>query len=419
MRTSRDLHLAMSCIALSLGLQNCSTPAASTDDLEVTATDTLSASPAVIHPSQAGGLCLDVAWGNTANGTAVQIANCNGGSAQAWAFSGGMLRVFGNKCLDVTDGVNANGTRLQIWDCTPGNRNQQWTAQGSTLVWSGTDKCVDVPGDNVVDGAHLQVYACNGTGAQSWAQTAGSGGSGGGTTGTPTATSLPPSPAPPPGGRELTVVNQCGQPVWVALQPNGGKPVPSPSGFELTPGAAANGPLPQGWGGRLWGRTGCAGGGNAAVCQSGDCGGVLSCNGAGGQPSSLVEWTFDGAGNQDFYDISLVDAFNLPVGVAPRGGTGTCHAPMCRANVLAICPADLQVKNSAGQVVDCLSSCTRYQTDATCCRGANNTPATCPPPPGAQVFKQACPEAYSYAYDDGTSTFTCSRPTGYTVTFCP
>ncbi|KAG5123886.1 hypothetical protein JHK82_030623 [Glycine max] len=34
------------------------------------------------------------------------------------------------------------------------------------------------------------------------------------------------------------------------------------------------------------------------------------------------------------------------------------------------------------------------------------------------MFKAACPRSYSYAYDDATSTFTCSG-VDYTVTFCP
>lgn len=41
----------------------------------------------------------------------------------------------------------------------------------------------------------------------------------------------------------------------------------------------------------------------------------------------------------------------------------------------------------------------------------------------ARVFKDACPTAYSFPYDDPTSTFTCRPATaagvGYRVTFCP
>ncbi|KAK8642353.1 hypothetical protein V6N13_011700 [Hibiscus sabdariffa] len=34
------------------------------------------------------------------------------------------------------------------------------------------------------------------------------------------------------------------------------------------------------------------------------------------------------------------------------------------------------------------------------------------------MFKAACPKSYSYAYDDATSTFTCTGA-DYTITFCP
>jgi hypothetical protein len=34
------------------------------------------------------------------------------------------------------------------------------------------------------------------------------------------------------------------------------------------------------------------------------------------------------------------------------------------------------------------------------------------------MFKRACPRSYSYAYDDATSTFTCTG-TDYSITFCP
>lgn len=35
----------------------------------------------------------------------------------------------------------------------------------------------------------------------------------------------------------------------------------------------------------------------------------------------------------------------------------------------------------------------------------------------SKMFKSACPRSYSYAYNDGTSTFTCSGA-DYTITFC-
>ncbi|KHN39422.1 Pathogenesis-related protein 5 [Glycine soja] len=46
------------------------------------------------------------------------------------------------------------------------------------------------------------------------------------------------------------------------------------------------------------------------------------------------------------------------------------------------------------------------------------SPATCKPSVYSQIFKSACPKSYSYAYDNATSTFTCTGA-DYTITFYP
>ncbi|HEY2673747.1 MAG TPA: ricin-type beta-trefoil lectin domain protein, partial [Rugosimonospora sp.] len=72
------------------------------------------------------GKCLDVAAAGTANGTKVQIYDCNGTAAQQWQHSGTQLINTGSgKCLDATGPSSADGTPLQIWTCT-GGANQQW-----------------------------------------------------------------------------------------------------------------------------------------------------------------------------------------------------------------------------------------------------------------------------------------------------
>lgn len=84
------------------------------------------------------------------------------------------------------------------------------------------------------------------------------------------------------------------------------------------------------------------------TCLTGDCGGVLNCNGAGGDPpASLAEITLNGANGDDFYDISLVDGYNLPLSMTPSDGTGTCGAPGCTSNLNSNCPSALQVNNCA------------------------------------------------------------------------
>lgn len=75
------------------------------------------------------------------------------------------------------------------------------------------------------------------------------------------------------------------------------------------------------------------------------------------------------------------------------------------------------VSISDGRTVGCKSGCVAYNNDQECCRGAFGTPDKCRQSRTAMLFKDACPTAYSYAYDDATSTFTCKNA-NYVVQFC-
>lgn len=404
-------------------------------------------------------LCLDVAGGQPVNGAHAQLARCSDNPAQAWTQEGATLRALG-KCLHVRNGSQTPGATVQLSDCTEQGGNQEWVLRDRQIQWKGTNLCLDVPEGRAADGQPLQVWTCGAANKNQLFATAlgqatplmqGANGAvivpaqspAPAPQGTkPAAPSVAPAPAPAiaapasqapalpapseAGGRTMRFVNNCHQTIWVAGQQNGDKQAlpGDASGFELKAGATRDVVVPAAWGGRFWGRTGCVvSGSSRTVCETGDCGNQLVCHGIGGQPTSLAEFLFDGwAGDgktQDYYDISHVDAYNVGLKIAPLGGSGACVAPTCAADINQQCPADLQVKNHAGQVVACLSSCERYGTDEMCCAGAHNRPETCPAPPGARLFKQACPAAYSYAYDDGTSTWNCTKPAGYALTFCP
>jgi uncharacterized protein YkwD len=117
------------------------------------------------------GKCLDVRGGVTANGTAVQIYDCNGTASQAWSYDGsaGTLSALG-KCLDVTGGATADRTPVQLYDCN-GTGAQQWTyAQGGVLLNPQSGKCLDVPGSNTANSTQVQIFSCNYSGAQQWSQ---------------------------------------------------------------------------------------------------------------------------------------------------------------------------------------------------------------------------------------------------------
>ncbi|CAM3834539.1 RICIN domain-containing protein [Kibdelosporangium persicum] len=113
------------------------------------------------------GKCVDVAGANTANGTPVQLYDCNGTNAQRWTRSGNQLMALG-KCLDVSGGGTANGTVVQLWDCN-GTGAQQWAISGANdIVNIQANKCLDVTGNNSANGTRLQIWECTGAANQKW-----------------------------------------------------------------------------------------------------------------------------------------------------------------------------------------------------------------------------------------------------------
>ncbi|CAK9312627.1 unnamed protein product [Citrullus colocynthis] len=217
----------------------------------------------------------------------------------------------------------------------------------------------------------------------------------------------------------FTLQNHCRYTLWPGTLSGNGAAVLGDGGFPLAPGASVQLTAPPGWSGRFWARTGCDfdGSGNGK-CQTGDCGGTLKCTGGGVSPVTLAEFTIGSTiRDLDFYDISLVDGYNVGIGVRASGGTGDCQYAGCVADVNGICPSELQVTNS-GSVVACKSACAAFNTPEFCCTDDHSTPQTCPPTPYSEIFKNACPAAYSYAYDDASSTCTCAG-SDYFISFCP
>ncbi|CAA6666698.1 unnamed protein product [Spirodela intermedia] len=226
----------------------------------------------------------------------------------------------------------------------------------------------------------------------------------------------------------FTFTNNCEQTVWPGLLSGAGSaPLPT-TGFSLNTGESKSLPAPAGWSGRFWARTLCAADPTSGKfsCGTADCGtGTVECSGSGASPpATLAEFTLTGGGGRDFFDVSLVDGYNLPVLVAPRGvSTGgaannSCSATGCVVDLNGACPSELKVKAS-GEGVACRSACEAFGKPEYCCSGSFANPNTCRPSSYSKFFKNACPRAYSYAYDDGTSTFTCPGGTSYLITFCP
>ncbi|KAG6500158.1 thaumatin-like protein 1 [Zingiber officinale] len=218
----------------------------------------------------------------------------------------------------------------------------------------------------------------------------------------------------------FTFVNKCGQTVWPGILSNAGSPGLESTGFELPAASSRAFQAPTGWSGRFWARTGCSAG-RAWSCATGDCGsGQVECNGAGAAPpATLAEFTLaTSSAGRDFYDVSLVDGYNLPMVVeasGTHGAGGSCATTGCVADLNRMCPAELR----AAEGEACRSACEAFGTPEFCCSGAYANPTTCRPSTYSQIFKSVCPKSYSYAFDDPTSTFTCAGGADYTITFCP
>ncbi|CAD5313230.1 unnamed protein product [Arabidopsis thaliana] len=226
--------------------------------------------------------------------------------------------------------------------------------------------------------------------------------------------------------RSFTFSNKCDYTVWPGILSNAGvSPLPT-TGFVLLKGETRTINAPSSWGGRFWGRTLCSTDSDGKFsCATGDCGsGKLECSGAGAAPpATLAEFTLDGSGGLDFYDVSLVDGYNVQMLVVPQGGSGqNCSSTGCVVDLNGSCPSELRVNSVDGKeavAMACKSACEAFRQPEYCCSGAFGSPDTCKPSTYSRIFKSACPRAYSYAYDDKSSTFTCAKSPNYVITFCP
>ncbi|KAF9617577.1 hypothetical protein IFM89_037389 [Coptis chinensis] len=195
--------------------------------------------------------------------------------------------------------------------------------------------------------------------------------------------------------------NQCPYTVWAAAVPGGGQQLNSGQSWTINVNAGTAGA-------RIWGRTNCNfDGSGRGRCETGDCGGLLSCQGFGQPPNTLAEYALNQFSGLDFFDISLVDGFNIPMDFSPTGG---CRGIRCSADINGQCPNELRAPGG------CNNPCTVFKTNEYCC---TNGQGSCGPTNYSRFFKERCPDAYSYPQDDPSSTFTCPGGGNYRVVFCP
>ncbi len=166
-------------------------------------------------------------------------------------------------------------------------------------------------------------------------------------------------PLPPVLEREFTFINNCSETVWVGALTNqfeGGfeltgsctmdsdcmNACPTITGISNCSSSCLNGSCTVEFtgnintatadsiSGRFWPMTGCSFNGSQECegtdrcCDTGSCtisgGGFgLQCNSSGDSPNTVAEFTLTSGANNDFYDISLIDGYNVPVEMKPAG----------------------------------------------------------------------------------------------------
>ncbi|KAJ1419956.1 Thaumatin family [Sesbania bispinosa] len=169
--------------------------------------------------------------------------------------------------------------------------------------------------------------------------------------------------------KTLTLVNYCKETIWPGITG-----IKNFSGDALEPGTSTVHTAPGGWSGRIWARTGCNFDKNGnGSCQTGGCGSSINCTDPGSPPATLAEFTL---GETDFYDVSLVDGFNLPITIKPVNGSGNCSTAGCDGDLRKNCPSQLAAKQG-DKVFACRSACDVFNTDEYCCRGAYESRGAC------------------------------------------
>ncbi|KAG6815704.1 hypothetical protein H0H87_012088 [Tephrocybe sp. NHM501043] len=143
--------------------------------------------PVTIHPNGNKSKCLDVRGGVVANGTAVQVYDCNGSKAQQWLISAGytLISLFDSPAFNVdagsgkyllvwttgyrfsnrpsfTLGYPKNGDKVTIKTFSEvGLPSQAWYyTEDKRIQLDGTGQCLDFPNGSTANGKQVQTWDC-------------------------------------------------------------------------------------------------------------------------------------------------------------------------------------------------------------------------------------------------------------------
>lgn len=118
-----------------------------------------------------GNFCWDVPNGSATSGNPIQLFSCNGGTNQQFTPTSAGALTFGGLCADVAGGQPNNGSSLQLFGCKgssdPARFNQRFHLNGQIVVGNNSGQCLDVPG-GTLNTASAQIFTCNGGANQNW-----------------------------------------------------------------------------------------------------------------------------------------------------------------------------------------------------------------------------------------------------------
>ncbi len=122
-----------------------------------------------VNLAAAAANCIDNNTGSDDDGNKIQIAGCNGTSAQQFQIrDDGTLRIQG-KCLNAADAGTADRTLIELRSCSSGSGSQQFLPRADGSLYNPVSgRCVDLGGFNTTPGTQLWLYACNRSAAQRW-----------------------------------------------------------------------------------------------------------------------------------------------------------------------------------------------------------------------------------------------------------
>lgn len=185
--------------------------------------------------------------------------------------------------------------------------------------------------------------------------------------------------------------------VWAAAVRGGGRQLNRSQAWTINvrPGTAQA---------RIWAWTKCTfDSSGRSRWETGYCNGLLQCQACCSPPNTLAEYALNQFNSLDFFDIWLVDGFNVPMDYSPI--SGGCRGIRCSTDINGQCPNLLRDPGGC-------NPCTVLKADRYCWNSG-----TCRPTEYSGFYKQRCLDVI--ATPRMKHLHACPGGTNYRVIFCP